>query len=157
MNEKSLNARELAAIKRVAQNVDASYQKVCKLNEKIFELTSQRDELQLEIDEMETPVIRKTGGYKSTDIYEKQVIPQFNENGAPKTDKEGRQLKVTKYVLRYGENVFPVESDPIPPTTENVAGSDFDKDVAGAVDNVVDPVGAITSMPKNNGTLPSWN
>lgn len=119
-----LNARELAQVKRIAQNVDADYQKVCKLNAKIEALTIERDALQKGIDEMEAPVIRKTGGYKSTDIYEKQIIPQFNTDGTPKTDKEGKQLKVTKYVLRYSDSI-------LPPTKE---------EVTAAVDNIVDPV-----------------
>ena len=107
MNDKILNNRELAQVKRIAQNVDADYQKVGKLNEKIAALTKERDELQQGIDEMEAPVIRKTGGFKSTDIYEKTIVPQFNENGTPKTDKDGRQLKVTKYVLRYPDTIIP--------------------------------------------------
>ena len=119
MNDKILNNRELAQVKRIAQNVDADYQKVGKLNEKIAELTKERDELQQGIDEMEAPVIRKTGGFKSTDIYEKTIVPQFNENGTPKTDKDGRQLKVTKYVLRYGDSILPpVENEA--PTAEAV-------------------------------------
>ena len=111
MNEKILNARELAQVKRIAQNVDADYQKVGKLNEQIAKLTAQRDELQKGIDEMEAPVIRKTGGFKSTDIYEKTIVPQFNDNGTPKTDKDGRQIKITKYVLRYPDTILPVEEN----------------------------------------------
>ena len=119
MNDKILNNRELAQVRRIAQNVDADYQKVCKLNEKIAELTKERDELQQGIDEMEAPVIRKTGGFKSTDIYEKTIVPQFNENGTPKTDKDGRQIKVTKYVLRYEDSILPpVENEA--PTAEAV-------------------------------------
>ena len=94
-----LNQRELTQIKRIAQNVDADYQKVCKLDAQIAKLTRERNELQESINEMEAPVIRMTGGYKSTDVYTKTIIPQFNDNGTPKTDKEGRQLKVTKYML----------------------------------------------------------
>lgn len=107
MTEKILNARELAQVRRIAQNVDADYQKVCKLNAQIEKLIAERDSLQQGIDEMEAPVIRKTGGYKSTDIYEKTIVPQFNEDGTPKVDKDGRQIKITKYVLRYGENIIP--------------------------------------------------
>lgn len=141
MNNKSLNARELAQIKRIAQNVDADYQKVCKLNEKINNLITERDALQQGIDEMEAPVIRKTGGYKSTDLYEKTIVPQFNENGTPKTDKEGRQLKVTKYTLRFPDTILPTAENiatvvdsvkgndtVVPPTTEDKAGSDYDVD-----------------------------
>ena len=118
MNEKVLNARELAQVKRIAQNVDADYQSVCKLNEKIKELTAQRDALQQGIDEMEAPVIRKTG-YKSTDIFMKVITPQFNADGSPKVDKNGRPIKVTKYVLRYGDSILPPANNPEEPTEES--------------------------------------
>lgn len=111
MNEKVLNARELAQVKRIAQNVDADYQKVCKLEEKIAELTKERDELQQGIDEQEAPVVRKTG-FKSTDIYTKVIVPQMNEDGTAKVDKNGRPIKVTKYVLKYPDTIIPVENTP---------------------------------------------
>jgi len=107
MKENVLNNRELAQIKRIAQNVDTDFQKVCKLEAQINKLTQERDSLQQGIDETEAPVIRKTGGYRSTDIYKKEVIPQFNADGTPKVDKNGRQLKVTKYVLRYPDTLVP--------------------------------------------------
>lgn len=132
MNNKILNNRELAQIKRIAQNVDADYQKVCKLNEKIAEMSKERDSIQQDIDEAEAPVIRKTGGYKSTDIYQKVIVPQFNEDGTPKMDKAGRQIKVTKYALKYPDTIVPVGEAPagniVPPTTEDKPGSDYDID-----------------------------
>lgn len=113
-----LNQRELTQIKRIAQNVDADYQKVCKLDAQIAKLTKERNELQESINEMEAPVIRMTGGYKSTDVYTKTIIPQFNENGTPKTDKEGRQLKITKYVLNNLEEPEVEAANPIEQPTE---------------------------------------
>ena len=139
MENKILNARELASVKRVAQNVDANYQKVLRLNKKIEELTAEKNDLQEEIDGWEAPVIRKTG-YRSTDLIEKVIVPQVNEDGTPKTDKEGRQLKATKFVLRYPETILPpvkvegiIEAAAdqvriVPPTTEGLPGSDFDAD-----------------------------
>ena len=117
MSEKILNARELAQVKRIAQNVDADYQKVCKLEEKIAELTKERDELQQGIDEQEAPVVRKTG-FKSTDIYTKVIVPQMNEDGTAKVDKNGRPIKVTKYVLRYGDSILPPANNPEQPVEE---------------------------------------
>ena len=97
--EKKLNARELAQIKRIAQNVDNNFTQVTKLNEKLAELTSKRDALQAEIDEMEAPVIRKTGK-RSTDFFEKVISPYLNADGTAKVDKNGRPMKITKYVLK---------------------------------------------------------
>lgn len=128
MSEKILNARELAQVKRIAQNVDADYQSVCKINEKIKELTAQRDSLQQGIDEMEAPVIRKTG-FKSTDIYTKVIVPQMNEDGTAKVDKNGRPIKVTKYTLRFPDTIIPAAGNTATPAPEApAAGSDFDKD-----------------------------
>ena len=124
MNDKNLNNRELAIIKRIAQNVDADFQKVCKLETKIKELTAEADEISKSIEEMEAPVVRMTGGYKSTDIFKKTISPQFNEDGSPKTDKDGRQLKVTKYVLRYPDTIVPPTENIESLGTENVESMD---------------------------------
>lgn len=124
MNDKNLNNRELAIIKRIAQNVDADFQKVCKLETKIKELTAEANEISKSIEEMEAPVVRMTGGYKSTDIFKKTIIPQFNEDGSPKTDKDGRQLKVTKYVLRYPDTIVPPTENTENLGTENVESRD---------------------------------
>ena len=129
MSEKILNARELAQVKRIAQNVDADYQSVCKINEKIKELTAQRDSLQQGIDEMEAPVIRKTG-FKSTDIYTKVIVPQMNEDGTAKVDKNGRPIKVTRYILRYPDTIIPTSAEDANIAVADMpdAGNDFDKD-----------------------------
>ena len=129
MSDKILNARELAQVKRIAQNVDADFQSVCKINEKIKELTAQRDALQQGIDEMEAHVIRKTG-FKSTDIYTKVIVPQMNEDGTAKVDKNGRPIKVTKYVLRFPDTIIPTPAGDANVTVADMpdAGNDFDKD-----------------------------
>ena len=134
MSEKILNARELAQVKRIAQNVDADFQSVYKLNEKIRELLAKRDSLQQGIDEMEAPVIRKTG-FKSTDIYTKIIVPQMNEDGTAKVDKNGRPIKVTKYVLKFPDTIIPTSADECTHEGTNAitmempeAGNDFDKD-----------------------------
>ena len=108
--EKKLNQMQLGIVKRIAQNVNGNFEKVAKLNEKIAALVEERDTLQTMIDEMEAPVIRMTGGYKSTDLYEKVIIPQFNEDGTPKVnEKTGYQVKTTKYVLKHQDTILPVE------------------------------------------------
>ena len=108
--EKKLNQMQLGIVKRIAQNVNGNFEKVAKLNKKIAALVEERDTLQTMIDEMETPVVRMTGGYKSTDLYDKVIVPQFNEDGTPKlNDKTGYQVKTTKYVLKYPDTILPVE------------------------------------------------
>lgn len=106
--EKKLNQMQLGIVKRIAQNVNSNFEKVTKLNEKIEALMEERDTLQTMIDEMEAPVVRMTGGYKSTDLYDKVIVPQFNEDGTPKVnEKTGYQVKTTKYVLKYPDTILP--------------------------------------------------
>lgn len=106
--EKKLNQMQLGIVKRIAQNVNGNFEKVAKLNEKIEALIEERDTLQTMIDEMEAPVVRMTGGYKSTDLYDKVIVPQFNEDGTPKVnEKTGYQVKTTKYVLKYPDTILP--------------------------------------------------
>lgn len=133
MDKKVLNSRELTQIKRIAQNVDPDYQKVCKLEKQIAALTLEKEKLQKKIDKQEVPVKDVTGGYASTDIFEKVVLPRYNEDGTPRLDKEGRPTKETKYILKYPDTILPpakenTEDVVVPPTTENVAGNDFDLD-----------------------------
>ena len=118
--EKKLNQMQLGIVKRIAQNVNGNFEKVAKLNEKIEALVEERDTLQTMIDEMEAPVVRMTGGYKSTDLYDKVIVPQFNEDGTPKVnEKTGYQVKTTKYVLKYPDTILPpIVEEPVEETIE---------------------------------------
>lgn len=145
--EKKLNQMQLGIVKRIAQNVNGNFEKVAKLNEKIEALVEERNTLQTMIDEMEAPVVRMTGGYKSTDLYDKVIIPQFNEDGTPKVnEKTGYQVKTTKYVLKYPDTILPpivekpveetveaasaeeVEETVVPYSSENIFGSESNDD-----------------------------
>lgn len=58
---KELTRFEMATCKRVAANTKSLKNKVLKLNEKIAELTTQRDSYLREIDMWEAPIITKYG------------------------------------------------------------------------------------------------
>lgn len=137
--EKKLNQMQLGIVKRIAQNVNGNFEKVAKLNEKIAALVEERDTLQTMIDEMETPVIRMTGGYKSTDLYDKVIVPQFNEDGTPKiNEKTGYQVKTTKYVLKYPDTILPpVVEEPVEETVEAAPAEGVEESVvAGPSESV---------------------
>lgn len=125
--EKKLNQMQLGIVKRIAQNVNSNFEKVTKLNAKIEALVEERNTLQTMIDEMEAPVIRMTGGYKSTDLFEKVIIPQFNEDGTPKiNEKTGYQIKNTKYALKYPVTILPpVVEETVEETTEDISMNTF--------------------------------
>ena len=146
--EKKLNQMQLGIVKRIAQNVNANFEKVAKLNEKIDALIEERDTLQTMIDEMEAPVVRMTGGYKSTDLYDKVIVPQFNEDGTPKVnEKTGYQVKTTKYVLKYPDTILPpVVEKPVEETVEATSAEEIEETV------VTDPSESVFGGEFNDNT-----
>ena len=146
--EKKLNQMQLGIVKRIAQNVNGNFEKVAKLNKKIAALVEERDTLQTMIDEMEAPVIRMTGGYKSTDLYDKVIVPQFNEDGTPKVnEKTGYQIKTTKYVLKYPDTILPpVVEEPVEETIEAVPIKDVEETI------VTNPSESVFEGEFNNDT-----
>lgn len=146
--EKKLNQMQLGIVKRIAQNVNGNFEKVAKLNEKIEALVEERDTLQTMIDEMEAPVVRMTGGYKSTDLYDKVIVPQFNEDGTPKVnEKTGYQVKTTKYVLKYPDTILPtVVEKPVEETVEATPTEEVEETV------VTDPSESVFKSEFNDDT-----
>ena len=129
---RELKPYEIAAVKRQYQNSLPALKKIQSITEKIEELQTDRD-IQIKLLEGgEAGIKNLTGGYMSTDLIKCTYELQWNEDGSPKVDKNGRQLK--KRVLTF---VPPVEEAPnentevgtiVPPTTEGMPGSDFDAD-----------------------------
>lgn len=146
--EKKLNQMQLGIVKRIAQNVNGNFEKVAKLNEKIEALVEERDTLQTMIDEMEAPVVRMTGGYKSTDLYDKVIVPQFNEDGTPKVnEKTGYQVKTTKYVLKYPDTILPpIVEKPVEETVEAIPTEEVEETV------VTDPSESVFGGKFNDDT-----
>lgn len=102
---KKISKWELAAIKRAAQNVNPMVTKKNKIKAKIAELKEEYDSLCAIQEQYEAPVKAITGGYTTEDIYDKVI----EDTG--KVDKDGKPIKVTKYVLKYPETVIPVPTE----------------------------------------------
>lgn len=113
-----LKDRQIAAIKRQYKNSLPAIKKIASLNKRIVELTEERDREQAYLDGGEAGIKALTGGYASYDLIKCEYVPQFNEDGTPKMDKEGK-YQVKKQVLTF---VPPTEA-PIPET-----GNDYDAD-----------------------------
>lgn len=138
---KELKPFEIASVKRQFLNSLPTIKKIEALNEKIAKLQEEKETLAEFLKGGEQGIMRLTGGYMSTDLIKCSYVLLWNEDGSPKTDKEGRQLK--KRVLEF---VPPVEDNEVkvivPPTTEGQLGSDFDADtqVIEAVTEEVAPL-----------------
>lgn len=95
-----LKDRQIAAVKRQYRNSLPAIKKIESLNTKIEELIKERDLQQAFLDGGEAGIRALTGGYASYELIKCEYIPQFNEDGSPKMDKEGK-YQVKKQVLTF--------------------------------------------------------
>ena len=122
MEKKELSTRQWATIKRTAQNVLPLIEKRKKLEKYVAELEA----INAQIEGMEYGTKILTGGYTSEEIV-KRVVSDYVDptTGAVKTDKDGRALKITKYVPNTDivefdaqANVYYVAPKPVETTEE---------------------------------------
>lgn len=102
---KTLTVRQMATIKRVAQNVNPLVIKKNKIAAKIEELKAEYDSLNEEIEGHEMGIKALTGGL----ISEYLVVKKVEDTG--KVDKNGAPIKVTKYEPREGIVTFNTETN----------------------------------------------
>lgn len=123
---KELTSREIAAVKRQFKNSLPALQKIQAINKKIVELVKEKAIQEAILEGGETGIKALTSGYKSTDLITCTYEPQFNEDGTPKMDKDGKYQQ-KKQVLTFHEPVEPVE--PEAETTEVVEETTTEEEV----------------------------
>ena len=99
---KTFTAREIAQIKRTAQNVAPFMSKIERLKDKVSDLQLQIASLEAQANAWEAGVKAMTGGYTSAELVNRVVTETTNE--------EGKVTKVTTYVLKYPDTVVPMPS-----------------------------------------------
>lgn len=104
---KKFSKFEIATIKRTAQSVNPMVSKKAKLKEQIDALQAEYDQLDTMQEQYEASIKTMTGGYGTEDLVEKAI----ETTGA--VDKNGKPVKITKYVLKYPETVIPVAAEDI--------------------------------------------
>lgn len=93
---KTLSIRNVAALKRTAQNNYPLVAKREKLTEQIAQLQEELNVANAQIEGAETGSKAMTGGFTSLDLIERQIVP------TGKLDANGKEIKQTKYVPREG-------------------------------------------------------
>ncbi len=148
---KTLTVRQMATVKRVAQNVNPLVVKKNKIAAKIDELNAEYNALNEEIEGHEMGIKALTGGYVSEDL----VVKKVEDTG--KVDKDGKPIKVTKYEPREGVVIFNEEAnvyelhfdeptvDEVLPETVDATEKVSETEVAGA-----DAVVPFTEEDKDN-------
>ena len=123
-----LTSREIASIKRIFLNNLPMYKKTETINKKIEELNNELNDINTFIESSEAGVKNLTG-YTSGELINCEYIPQFNEDGTPKMDKEGKyqqKKRVLTFVIPVQEPTEEVESDE---TTTDINVSESENDL----------------------------
>ena len=123
-----LTSREIASIKRIFLNNLPMYKKMETINKKIEELNNELNDINTFIESSEAGVKNLTG-YTSGELISCEYIPQFNEDGTPKMDKEGKyqqKKRVLTFVIPVQEPTEEVESDE---TTTDINVSESENDL----------------------------
>ena len=116
METRKFSKFEIATIKRTAQSVNPMVSKKAKLKEQIDALQAEHDQLNTMQEQYEASIKTMTGGYGTEDLVDKVI------ETTSAVDKNGKPIKVTKYVLKYPETVIPVAAEEI----EGMTASEVD-------------------------------
>lgn len=100
---KTISIRQMAAVKRVAQNVNFAVTKRNKIAEQINKLNKEYNALTEEIEGHEAGILKLTG-HTSEELVTKVVTV------TDKVDKDGRPIKITKYEPKEGAVAFNEET-----------------------------------------------
>ena len=98
---KTFSTREIAQLKRTAQNVAPMAAKREKLYTKIKELYKEMEILDAQIDAWESGTKIMTGGYTTSDLVSR-VVKEV-------TADDGKVTKTVSFVLKYPDTVLPPE------------------------------------------------
>ena len=128
-----LTSREIASIKRIFLNNLPMYKKMETINKKIEELNNELNDINTFIESSEAGVKNLTG-YTSGELISCEYIPQFNEDGTPKMDKEGKYQQ-KKRVLTF---VVPVQEQ-TNDNTEKIIDPEFEDKNTSKSEEVVFP------------------
>ena len=108
---KKLTIRQVAQLKRTAQNVYPLVSKKNKLIAQLDQLNAEIISVNAQIDAWEYATKEMTDGFTSEDLITRKVICLTNEDGTPKVDKNGQQMKATKYEPKEGALAFNEEEN----------------------------------------------
>lgn len=134
MTQKTFSSREIAQIKRTAQNVAPLTVKRDKVLAKVKELYAELETLDTQIDAWETAVKAMTGGYTTNELVSRVVIET--------TKEDGKTVKTTTFVLKYPETVIPPfgvceDNTACEPTTDSSYNPDADEPLDASINPVM--------------------
>lgn len=129
---KTFTMREIAQIKRTAQNVAPMVTKKEKLMNKISELQLEVACLDKQIDAWEVAVKAMTNGFTSSDLINRVVKESVSE--------DGKVTKTVTYELKFPETVVPVLSEAEVTFPEEVMAESAIEPTCEGSDNDIDAI-----------------
>ena len=145
---KEFSKFQIATLKRSAQNVNPIVTKKNKIKAQIDALNEEYNQLQAQQDAWEAAIKEMTGGYTTEDLVEKVV------ETTDKLDKDGKPIKVTKYVLKYPETIIPPTEVSVEETVSTDAVDDTEKapevEVKAGEEAPINPIAQFTEEDKND-------
>ena len=109
-----LTSRQISQIKNIYKANSSIYSRIETLQKHLYKIQEELDEQLAIIEANEAGVKMLTGGFISKQLIKDEQIPQFNEDGTPKMDKEGKyqqKKRVLTFVVPVQEPTEEVESD----------------------------------------------
>ena len=109
-----LTSRQISQIKNIYKANSSIYSRIETLEKHLSKIQAELDEQLAIIEANEAGVKMLTGGFISKQLINDEQIPQFNEDGTPKMDKEGKyqqKKRVLTFVVPVQEPTEEVESD----------------------------------------------
>ena len=109
-----LTSRQISQIKNIYKANSSIYSRIETLQKHLYKIQEELDEQLAIIEANEAGVKMLTGGFISKQLIKDEQIPQFNEDGTPKMDKEGKyqqKKRVLTFVIPVQEPTEEVKSD----------------------------------------------
>ena len=121
-----LTSRQISQIKNIYKANSSIYSRIETLEKHLNKIQAELDEQLAIIEANEAGVKMLTGGFISKQLIKDEQIPQFNEDGTSKMDKEGKyqqKKRVLTFVVPVQEPTEEVEPDGTT-TNINTTGTD---------------------------------
>lgn len=114
-----LTSRQISQIKNIYKANSSIYSRIETLEKHLNKIQAELDEQLAIIEANEAGVKMLTGGFVSKQLIKDEQIPQFNEDGTPKMDKDGKYQQ-KKRVLTFVVPVQETEEAETEETTTNI-------------------------------------
>lgn len=133
-----LTSRQISQIKNIYKANSSIYSRIETLQKHLDKIQTELNE-QLEIiDANEAGVKMLTGGFISKQLIKDEQIPQFNEDGTPKMDKDGKYQQKKRVLTFVAPVQEPTEEVGQEETTTDAGENDLKSEKEAFPDNLND-------------------